>query len=317
MPDIGSHWLLGNRLLRSGEFMEKYPFLDRDAFLWGCQGPDMLFYHRAMPWQKGSLKRYGSKLHGGEPSRLFRSLAKVCRYCLERDDYRLILSYSLGVCCHYCYDRRVHPLVHYNIELLEKTDERGSNYKYHNVIESNYDIMLLRNDTSLGIGEIRLTDCLPETEGIDKAAAMVYSLLLCDLYGVHTPRKAAVTLADDFRKSIALRDDSHFIKKPVAKAAERLLPYIRPQMSGGAVSERFHSRTADTEFDYGNLSHSVWFDPRDRSMRSSLSFFDLTDLAEAETHELCGIFVDEVNEKGCADFEAFTEGLNFSGQTVF
>ena len=313
MSDLISHWLLGKRILNEKNYTEAFPFLDENAFLWGCQGPDILFFHRMMPWQSGSLRNYASAIHKGDPASVLRSLAKICRYCADRQDYALILSYSMGFCCHYCYDRAVHPLVHYNIELLEKTDERGSNYRYHGLIESNYDLMLLKREKGLSITDIDINDCLPECDGIDKAVALLYSLLLCDLYGVHTPRKRSIELADDFRAGVKLRKDSLFIKKPAAEFAERLLPYVKPGVKGGAISGRFYPKNYDTGFDYANVTNCVWFDPRDRSFRSNKSFFDLTNMAQFESEALIDMFVDEVTHKGCGDFEGFTGGVNFSG----
>ena len=118
MPDIISHWLLGKRILNEPGFKELFHHIDKEAFIWGCQGPDVLFFHRMMPWQSGSLRKYGSSVHSGNPSMLFNSLAKVCRYCSDRLDFNLILSYCIGFCSHYCYDRLVHPFVHYNMELF-------------------------------------------------------------------------------------------------------------------------------------------------------------------------------------------------------
>ena len=316
MPDIISHWLMGRRICRDSFLSGLFPEAETDAFLWGCQGPDILFYHRSMPWQTGSLRSYGSAMHKGNPSTLLRSLAKVCRYCADREDYNLIYSYALGFCSHYCYDRTVHPLVYYNIELLEKTDERGINYKYHNVIENNLDVMLLLHDTGRRPDEISLSDCLPACEGIKAAAAVIYSLLICDLYGLHTPRKSAVTLAGDFSYAISLRNDSHFLKKPIAEAAEKLLPYVRPGMAGGVLSGKFHPRQAETDFDYGNMTGSMWFNPHDRSSRSSRNFFELTDMAQVDSMRLMELFEKEVARKGSGDFDKFTDGINFSGQRV-
>ena len=313
MADLISHWLLGNRLLSEEAFTQQYPSLDRTAFLWGCQGPDILFYHRNMPWQSGSMRSYGSALHKGDPSKLFRSLAKVCRYCAGRKDYNLILSYSMGVCVHYCYDCLLHPLVHYNMELLKKTDERGTNYNYHGLVESNLDMMMLRHETGLAISEFDLMDCLPEREGLDEAVALLYSLLLCDVYGVHTPRKQAMTLVADFRFGTALRKDPYHIKKPAAKVAETILPYFRPGMKGGALACRFYEKTVESGFDYGNLSHSIWFEPKDRDVRSNMSVYDLTSFAQRASKDLIRMFVEEVANKGHADFEDFTGGVNFSG----
>lgn len=313
MPDIISHWLLGKRLLSDESFTSLLPFFDKKAFIWGCQGPDILFFHRMMPWQSGSLRSYGSVIHGGDPTALFNSLAKVCRYCNDRDDFDLIFSYSMGFCCHYCYDRLVHPLVHYNMELLEKTDERGKNYKYHGLVESNLDLMILKRDTGLAIKDFDLEECLPEREGLDAATAVLYSLLLCDLCGIHTPRKLAMTLTDDFRAGTRLRKDPLFIKKPTAELAERVLPYVRPGTMGGALSCRFYPKVSDTGFDYANMTNNVWFDPRNRQFRSNASFFDLTSMARFDSKILINMFVSDVIRKGCGDFESFTNGINFSG----
>ena len=313
MPEIISHWMLGKRILNEDSFEKEFSFIDKEAFLWGCQGPDILYFHRMMPWQSGSLRSYGSALHKGDPAPLLRSLAKVCRYCSDRKDYNVILSYSMGFCCHYCYDRLVHPLVYYNIELLEKTDERGVNYKYHALVESNLDLILLRREKGLTICDVDLGDCLPDCEGLDTSVALLYSLLLCDLYGVHTPRKQAITLTSDFLSGTKLRRDPHFIKKPVAELAEHFLPYVKPGIKGGALACRFYPKAHDTGFDYANMTNSVWFDPRDRSFRSNSSFFDLTSMAQFESMALINIFAEEVSCKGSGNFEEFTDGVNFSG----
>ncbi len=313
MPDIISHWLLGKRIINEDKFVSSFSFINEEAFLWGCQGPDILFFHRMMPWQSGSLRPYGSSIHGGDPAMLFRSLAKVCRYCSDRDDFDVILSYSMGFCCHYCYDRLVHPLVHYNMEFLEKTDDRGVNYKYHALVESNLDLILLRREKGLKISDIDLEECLPDCESLDAAVAVLYSLLLCDLYGVHTPRKHAITLMSDFMAGTRLRKDPLFIKRPAAELAEHLLPYVRPGTMAGALACRFYPKTYDTGFDYANITNSVWFDPRDKSFRSNMSFFDLTSMAQFESKALIEKFVEEVVHKGVENFEDFTDGINFSG----
>lgn len=267
-----------------------------------------------MPWQSGSLKKYGGRLHTGDPTALLYSLAKICRYCRNMPDYPVIYSYALGFCCHYCYDRRLHPLVYYNVELLEKTDERGSHYRYHSDIECNLDIMLLRHETGRLMTDMSIKECLPPCDGIDTALARLYSLLLCDFCGIHTPRETAITLASDFRAGVALNDDSHAVKKTAATLAEQLLPLIKPNLQRGSLVGRFHNQTADMSFDYGNMLGSVWFNPFDRTQRSNLNFYELTDLAQDDTMELTALFADEVSRRGSANFYLFTRGINFKGQ---
>lgn len=316
MPSIVSHMLLGQRICTDQAFTEKFPRLDKAAFLWGCQGPDILFFHRVLPWQSGSLRKYGSRLHSGDPTALLYSMAKICRYCRERDNFWQIYSYALGFCCHYCYDRRLHPLVYYNCELLEKTDERGSRYNYHMEIESNLDIMMLRHDAGKLICEIRQTDCLPECEGLEDSIALFYALLLCDMFGVHTPRSSTAVLTKDFIGFAAIFDDTHAVKKPLAEAAEYVLPYIRPGYRRGAITGRIHAQSEDMGFDYGNLLGNTWFNPWDKSERSNMNFYELTDAAQRETMQLADLFADEVAKKGSTNFALFTHGVNFSGSKV-
>ncbi len=316
MPSIVSHTLLGQRICHDRSFVANIPQFDQTAFLWGCQGPDILFYHRILPWQTGSIRWYGGKLHNGDPTKLLESMAKICRYCRKKPCFSQIYSYALGVCCHYCYDRRLHPLVYYNCELLEKTDERGGRYYYHSDVESNLDIMLLRHDTGQLMNEIRLTDCLPECEGLTDSIAMFYALLLCDLFGIHTPHAAAASITKDFKTATALMDDAYTVKKPLAAAAEELLPYFRRSFRKGSLTGLIHSKSEDMGFDYGNLLGNTWFNPSDRSERSNLNFYELTDIAQAETMQLMALFADETAKKGSVNFALFTHGINFSGRKV-
>ena len=296
--------------------MQRFPDLNREAFLWGCQGPDALFFHRIMPWQTGSLRKYGGVLHNGDPTALLLSLAKICRYCIKREDFDVIYAYALGFCSHYCFDRQVHPLVYYNCMLLEKTDERGSEYSYHIDMENTLDIMLLRHDTGRLLQEMGLNDCLPPCEGIDSSLALFYSLLLCDLCDVHTPWEAAVTIAEDFRRFTALRSDPHALKRAAAQTVEFLLPPALHRLKHGTIAARFYPLTADMSFDYGNMLGSVWFHPDNRSQRSNLDFYELTDLAQTESLELISLFADEVAHKGSTNFALFTRGINFSGKQM-
>lgn len=316
LPSIISHMLMGQRICGDPAFREHFPTLDQAAFLWGCQGPDILFFHRRLPWQTGSLRPFGGKLHSADPTELLTSMAKVCRYCRGKQNFTQIFSYALGVCCHYCYDRRLHPLVYYNCELLAKTDERGVDYNYHAEMETNLDIMLLRHDTGKLVRDIKLTDCLPDCVGLDDSIALFYALLLCDLYGIHTPRSQSSTLAEDFRTCTALLDDSYGFKKPLADTAEKWLSYvplIGERFSRGSLTGHIHASTEDTGFDYGNLLGNVWFNPSDHSERSHLNFYELTDMAQTETMQLIGLFADEVEKKGSVSFALFTRGINFSG----
>lgn len=310
MPAAFSHWILGRRIINSPQFESEFPNINKNAFLWGCQGPDILFYHRLLPWQKNdSLKKLGSLLHKCNPLRLFNSLAKVCRYCLGSDSADVIYSYALGFCCHYCYDRKLHPLVYYNTALLEKIDERGSEYKYHTEIESNLDIILMRHELKRMTNEMSMRDCLPAFSGSDKAIAKLYALLLKDMYDIRISSVSAMTLAYDFKFNMGLLDDKYAVKKPMVSTAEKILP----QLNEGSLSGLVHAVSEDISFDYANLLKNTWFNPDNRSFKSNMNIYEITDAAESDTWELIRLFADAVRDKDSVDFDKFTQNIDFNG----
>lgn len=311
MPAAFSHWILGRRIVDSPMFESEFSNVNKNAFLWGCQGPDIFFYHRLLPWQKNdSLRKYGSLLHECDPGVLFDSLAKVCRYCLGSDSFDVIYSYALGFCCHYCYDRRLHPLVYYNTALLEKTDERGCDYKYHCEIESNMDIILMRYELNKLTAEMSMRDCLPEFPDSHKAIARLYALLLNDMYGIRASSVSTMTLAYDFKFNIGLLDDKYAVKKPLVSSAEKILPQLRE----GSFSGLVHAVSEDVSFDYANLLKNTWFNPGDRSFKSDANLYEITHAAESDTWELIKLFYAAVKDRNSVDFDKFTANIDFEGR---
>ena len=123
-----------------------------------------------------------------------------------------------------------------------------------------------------------------------------------------------MTLAHDFRFVLGARNDNHQFKRSAAGIAEMLLPYVRPSAKKGSVRIRFHPLTPETDFDYANLSGSVWFHPDDVSQRSDMNFYDIVEQAQIWSTQLMELFAGEVTQKGSADFQLFTMGIDFNGR---
>ena len=82
MPAAITHYLLAERVMEEIKKKDLQQNLDGDAFFWGAQGPDFLFFHRALPWWKGeSLREYGSRIHRAKPSETI-SILKEYMVCL-------------------------------------------------------------------------------------------------------------------------------------------------------------------------------------------------------------------------------------------
>ena len=57
MPGLITHNLVALSAI------ERIGTADISAFLLGALGPDVCYFHRAMPWQMGTLRNFGKKMH--------------------------------------------------------------------------------------------------------------------------------------------------------------------------------------------------------------------------------------------------------------
>ena len=77
MPAMITHYLFAQRVFAKCR-QAGIPVVHPDAALIGAQGPDIFFFHRVMPWQRGvSYARQGSLLHKRSPARLFEAFREV------------------------------------------------------------------------------------------------------------------------------------------------------------------------------------------------------------------------------------------------
>ncbi|WP_367812853.1 zinc dependent phospholipase C family protein [Paenibacillus sp. SI8] len=98
MTDIGHSNILNDRQLRH-------------VFSLGCQGPDFLFYHNFLPWQKDrTMNLLGSRMHSDACGPFLLDLLHQVK---GRGLYNPAVLYVLGFITHHILDRNMHPYVFY------------------------------------------------------------------------------------------------------------------------------------------------------------------------------------------------------------
>ena len=139
MPAAITHYYHALRVLEL--WKPNHTEVERDAFLWGAQGPDLLFYHRALPWQKGeSLSSFGERLHQESVSRTVSILHEYG----EAHPSECVWSCIAGFLCHYAADRICHPFIEAQArELLKIQPDQDAQIAHHEM-ESALDVVLLR-----------------------------------------------------------------------------------------------------------------------------------------------------------------------------
>lgn len=290
MPSVISHWLLGKRVLPLLREREDLVLKER-CFLWGCQGPDILNYHKLMPWRGGTnLRRFVKPLHEVDPSVLFSALASPpAQLRGELSDHHT--SYALGMCCHYALDSIVEPYIERLEDHLRKTDPRGKKYNYRADIESALDVMLLRHDKNLLPDEIKLVDCVPTGRSTSDAVSLEISYIIESMFGVCLAEGSAKRLANDVRTAMHLMNDPHGRRKGVVSSVEKLV-----NVSGGKTSSYFRPMVEDLECDYANLLHGEWSPISDPSRVSRDDYFMMADKAEKYFFTVADIFLNALRE---------------------
>ena len=96
MPAFATHCVfaleLAEELQKTAEFK-----LNKNALLIGAQGPDIFFFHRALPWQSGkTLRKVGSAMHRADPALIF---DKLYEYCETAENKSVAKSYAFGSVC--------------------------------------------------------------------------------------------------------------------------------------------------------------------------------------------------------------------------
>lgn len=79
MPAFASHYIFAKEMM---PFLKKTADfeINENAVYLGTQGPDVLFFHRVLPWMPGkSIRKYGSMLHRAKPGDIFENMREYCK----------------------------------------------------------------------------------------------------------------------------------------------------------------------------------------------------------------------------------------------
>ncbi len=283
MPAAITHFLQAERVMEALNQKKGSEPVQRQAFLWGAQGPDFFYCHRVLPWQKGiSLKEYGGKLHREKPSIFFDILREY--YFLSPRDHT-VLSYLYGFLCHYSLDRTAHPFIHFTTQALLKDNHNQDQKAMHHQIESALDTIMLRYEKAALPIEFNLKSTVPKNKELQTMMADLFSHVLETLYGAEIDTPLLYQATEDCRAAYGLLNDRTALKKSLIERLEKhnilrsVSCHIRPVSEGD-------------QFDYANILNAGWAWPYDSGEKSESSFFDLYESSILESIALIESFLE-------------------------
>lgn len=291
MPAAITHFLHAQRVLELLQKQGKKQELNKDAFLWGAQGPDFLYCHRYFPWQRGvSLREFAEKLHLEEPSK---TLTFMREYLSLQPRTAVTLSYIYGFLCHYSLDRLSHPFIRYGVPVLHEQNPEQDEDVLHNQIESALDVIMLRYERSALPTEFNLKQTVPKNGEVQSAIADLYAFLLYGLFGTADAGIPLLQATNDCRMVFGLLNDRTTIKKAIAEHLEK--------RGKRTVSCHFRGISEDGEYDYANILHADWHWPAHSTIHREESFFDLYEKSVKDSMCLINGFLETDDYKKLTD----------------
>lgn len=295
MPAAITHYLHAQRVLEQLQQTQASDERNLDAFLWGAQGPDFLYCHRYLPWQRGeSLKDYAGKLHLENPSK---TLALMREYYLRQPNKAMALSYIDGFLCHYSLDRICHPFIQSGAKALLEQEPAQDEETLHNQIESALDVILLRYERAALPTEFNLKRPVPKNKNVQLHIADLYAFLLHGLFGVKDAGVPLYQATDDCRTVFGLLNDRTTLKQAWIERRER--------KGKRTVSCHFRGISEGGGCDYANILHNEWSWPADSETVRTESFLELYEQSVKDSLHLIGGFLET------DDFEKLTDNIFF------
>ncbi|MGI5893487.1 MAG: zinc dependent phospholipase C family protein [Candidatus Merdivicinus sp.] len=282
MADFLTHKLFGDIVGREApidvrQLTEIYP----EAFRWGFQGPDPLFFRQH--WKEGGrYHKLGNRMHREHIDEMFDAMANHIRR-QSGTKKEVLLAYFYGFLCHYALDSEIHPYVY---ALQKKGMERNPSVSggvIHCQIETDVDIALYERWEGRQIEEFHPYEGHHLPTGQKWMIGELYETVMLEVYGEVLP---AEEIAHSFADMLLTEDFLYRRGKKLGKAAY-LAGLVRPEWSD-FVS---HAKIAAPYWDALNLKKRGWRNPDEPEMLRHESVLEIIAIAEEKALHLMERYV--------------------------
>jgi len=270
MPNIATHGLLAQDVLDKAPFqtladlIAHYP----KAYFLGSNGPDLLFYYHALPWQdqksSARLVGLGNRVHAEKIDDFYRSALRIIKATEDHQLKNAMIAFLAGHLTHWSLDTIAHPYIFY------KTGPIAGTTKYwHSRFESNIDTLMVKQIKGFSLSKFNIPQLVDADELTKQAVSILYPGILKEIFGEEVSPADIIECITSFHSIIKLLNDPYTLKFPLVQFGESL--------AGRRWSFSCHMVTGvcDEQHDILNLNHTRWIHPSDAAKISTESFIDL------------------------------------------
>ncbi len=275
MPALVSHYHFASASIKQARpqlasIVAKAP----EAFRWGAQGPDILYYHH--PMRDNRVVRTGHRMHEERVWRTFSCMTAEC----ARQDTTAATAYLLGFCCHYVLDRTVHPFITYTANYrLDPVYPYLSHSSLHNLCEAELDRALIEKYYPGDSADFRAYLLLPTDKQTFSAAGALLSQASWQVYGSRISSKTVGSAMRTMQRAQHMLHDKSGKRSAVVGWMETRVG------ESGSVSSLIRP-VKPLPADCVNSSHNAWIDAAQPHRRCYTDFFQLFEGAQRPAAQL-------------------------------
>jgi hypothetical protein len=289
MPNVITHGLLAKETLRQlpvsvvKDAIAKYP----QAYLFGSNGPDFLFYYNVWPWlsqkENHRVGEFGEMMHRSKINDFTDAMVTKAME-LTGKAKAIFTSFVAGYLTHWSLDTIAHPFVFY------RTGKIAGKTKYwHFRFESMLDSLMVKEVYKEDLSKYPTRNFMKLSSEEKQVIASGVSETFTSVY------------QEEMKVSEALKCMNHAygVLKFLFDSDTRWFPWVQKFESKKGILWKYSSHMVigelDTEFDVLNVNHSLWRNPTDPLSEHTESFIELFDQAKERAIVAIGRFDDMLN----------------------
>ena len=238
------------------------------AFLLGSNGPDILFYYKAFPWEDQSenkkIAEIGSLVHTVNINLFYEKALLFINQVQDPTRKDILTVYLAGHMMHWSLDTLAHPFVFYRSGELS-----GKTQYWHYRYESMIDALMVTYYKRKQLSDLKATRLVDVSKEERRVIASFYSYMLDEVFDTDVSAEVIDSAIDTFKKLLHFLYDPHYVVTPILKGVEHVIG------NEWAFSSHNVNPRIDATYDVLNLKKEPWYNPTDLSMVSNTSFIEL------------------------------------------
>lgn len=278
MPDLTTHTLFGQKVLEN----LSQPLFDiikehYSAFCFGAQGPDLLFFRKAVSIFSGKsfLPKMGSRMHKEKVSETLNFMKSYIESVKkDSEEEEILISYFMGFICHYHLDKTVHPYVYFLEESICNHHPERTPLSVHVRIESQLDTVLYELIEGRPISEFPLKRCFAIDTLSKNIIGKMYADLLKEVFEQETSVSEVMKSFDDLLQINALLYDGSGFLPAAADMVGKVFPKT--------LDLTYHLKPKTVQEDIANLRGNLWHHPKNPALKYRKSVLTLFSQAKEE-----------------------------------